>query len=136
MTATVRVVAGILLDAAGRVLIAERPHGAAHGAGYWEFPGGKIERGEAAPAALQRELSEELGISIGPAEPFMQLSHRYPERHVAIGFWLVRRWSGAVQPCDGQRLAWVEPDRLDSSRLLPADAPVVAALRARFGASA
>ncbi|MEO0996641.1 MAG: 8-oxo-dGTP diphosphatase MutT [Pseudomonadota bacterium] len=133
MTAIVQVAAGILLDDADKVLIAERLPGAAHGAGYWEFPGGKVEPGETALAALRRELAEELRIAIGPAEPFMQLSHRYPERHVAIDFWLIRRWDGDVRPCDGQRLAWVDLDGLERARLLPADAPVVTALRAWFG---
>ena len=128
----IHVVAGILRDAGGRVLVAQRLPGR-HGAGLWEFPGGKVAPGEAPRAALDRELDEELGIRVESAEPFLDLEHDYPDRRVALGFWLVTRFAGVPAPREAQPLRWVAVADLDGVGLLPADAPVVAALRAREG---
>lgn len=118
----------MLKNAAGRVLINQRPVGKPW-AGYWEFPGGKTEIGETTLAALKRELHEELGLTVHDAKPWIHLSHDYPEHHVELDVWYVRRYSGEAYGCEGQALAWAKPDELPGWNLLPADAPIVAALR-------
>jgi 8-oxo-dGTP diphosphatase len=125
----IHVVAGILRDRDGRVLIAERPPGK-HGAGFWEFPGGKVGAGESPAAALARELHEELGVRVDAAAPFTSLDHDYPDRHVRLDFWQVHRFSGEPEPRERQRLRWVAVGELGEAGLLPADAPVVALLAA------
>ncbi|HEV2212226.1 MAG TPA: 8-oxo-dGTP diphosphatase MutT, partial [Gammaproteobacteria bacterium] len=124
---SIDVVAAVLRDRAGRVLIAERPAGKPL-AGFWEFPGGKLEPGEPAASALKRELEEELGIAVQGAHRLLHLSHAYPERRVHLDVWRVARYSGTPASHEGQRLAWVAPAELLSWKLLPADAPIVAAL--------
>ncbi len=99
--------------------------------GLWEFPGGKIGAGESAPDALRRELLEELGIELVSFEHFASLEHRYPDRFVALDFYLINAWSGEPQGCEGQRLAWRQPADIDENSLLAADAPVLARLRRR-----
>jgi 8-oxo-dGTP diphosphatase len=120
----VRVVAGILRDDNGCVLIAERIGDQAF-AGLWEFPGGKIRDGEASLSALKREIDEELGIEILQPTLFMSLDHDYPDRSVSIDFYLINDWSNT----HGQALRWVSPDALEEDFLLPADGPVIRALR-------
>jgi len=121
-------VAGILRDTAGRVLIAERvDDGPFHG--LWEFPGGKIGAGESHEAALRRELTEEIGVAPIASEHFMHLSHEYPDRHVLIDFYLVNEWSNVPAGLEGQELRWVPLQELDAETLLPADLPVVDALK-------
>jgi len=122
------VAAGILCDSSGCVLIAERlGDGPFHG--MWEFPGGKIGADETAPEALLRELAEELGIEVTVCAPFMNLRHEYDDRTVTIEFFVVSAWNGEPVGREGQALRWVERDQLDSVALLPADEPVIAALR-------
>lgn len=122
------VAAGILRQANGRVLIAERLGGGPFN-GLWEFPGGKIGDGETAAAALVRELAEELGIHVVATDPFMELCHDYPDRTVRLEFFLVTDWLGEPVGREGQGLRWIDTAGLDATELLPADAPVVAALR-------
>ena len=122
------VVAAALYDAAGRVLIAQRPPGS-HQAGRWEFPGGKVAHGESEGAALARELREELGVEVQACRPFMRLEHRYPDRHVELSLWIVERFSGSPRALDGQQLRWVAPPLLGHEDLLEADRPFVEALR-------
>jgi 8-oxo-dGTP diphosphatase len=123
------VVACALIDADGRVLIAERPAGKAL-AGLWEFPGGKIERGERPEEALIRELNEELGITVREAclAPLTFASHRYPEFHLLMPLYVCRRWEGTATAREGQRLAWVRPNRLRDYPMPPADIPLIAHL--------
>jgi 8-oxo-dGTP diphosphatase len=122
-----QVVAGILCGRDGHVLIAERlGDGPFHG--MWEFPGGKIAAGESAGAALARELREEIGISLRASEHFMSLEHSYPDRHVAIDFYLVTAWENAPVGLEGQELRWLPIEELPNAPLLPADEPVVNAL--------
>jgi mutator protein MutT len=123
------VVAAAVIDVAGRVLIAQRPPGK-HLAGGWEFPGGKLEPGEDRRAGLARELREELGISlIASPRPLIRVRHAYDYGNVLIDMWVVRQYLG--EPCglDGQALRWCTRDELESVELLPADGPIVAALR-------
>jgi mutator protein MutT len=116
-------------DAAGRVLIAQRPKGT-HLAGGWEFPGGKLEPGEDRSKGLARELREELGISIiGTPRPLIRVRHSYPSREVLIDMWVVKRYDGEPRGLEGQALRWCTQDELATAELLPADKPIVAALR-------
>jgi len=119
---------GILADDHGRVLLSERRAGT-HGAGEWEFPGGKVEPGEALADALARELHEELGVAVKEARPLIRVRHRYAERSVVLDTWRVTAWRGDLQALEGQRLAWVAVDRLHQWPLMAADGPIVTALR-------
>ena len=124
------VAAGILCDPKGRILIAERlGDGPFHG--MWEFPGGKIAPGETSPQALSRELAEELGIEVTECSSFMSLRHEYDDRTVSIEFFFVSDWNSDPVGREGQELRWVPAELLDADELLPADKPVVAALRQR-----
>ena len=123
------VAAGILCDPAGRVLISERQCDGPFN-GLWEFPGGKIADGEQALEALQRELHEELGIEVTEASAYMQLHHEYPDRTVDLEFFMVTVWQGEPTGLEGQGLRWIHPSDLNPDMLLPADYPVVDALRA------
>ena len=125
-----RVVAAVLEDDAGRVLLAQRPPGKAL-AGRWEFPGGKVAADESAHAAIVRELREEIGIEAGDAERLMYYAAVYPERTIWLDVWVIRDWSGQPRGLDAQSLEWVEPSRLREHDILEADAPIVAALSRR-----
>jgi 8-oxo-dGTP diphosphatase len=123
------VVAGVLHDGDGRLLLAQRPAGRAH-AGLWEFPGGKLEPGETPLAALARELLEELGIELHEAAPLVCAT--WPGSGgppVRLEAWTVGRWTGTPEGLDGQGLAWVPPAELERWPMPPADRPVVTALR-------
>lgn len=126
----VRVVAGLVFDAQGRVLIAQRPASKAL-AGRWEFPGGKIEADEAPLAALTRELHEEIGIDVAGATRVMHYAAIYPVRTIWLDVWHVTAWGGQPQGREHQALAWVEPGRLGEHDILEADAPIVAWLARR-----
>ena len=127
---TVLVVAVALIDADGRVLLAQRPPGK-HLAGLWEFPGGKVHPGETPEAALIRELVEELGIDVEASclAPFTFASFAYPDFHLLMPLYVCRKWSGIPTAREGQRLTWVRPARLADYPMPPADVPLVAALR-------
>jgi mutator protein MutT len=124
----IHVVAGAVIDANRRVLIAQRPAGK-NLAGGWEFPGGKLESGEARADGLARELREEIGIVIRQPRPLLRLRHLYPYGEVLLDVWVVRRYSGKPRGLDGQRLRWCRHAELASAELLPADRPIIAALR-------
>lgn len=126
----VLVVAVALVDADGRVLIAERPAGKSM-AGLWEFPGGKVGANEAPEAALIRELKEELDIDVHESclAPLSFASHAYDGFHLLMPLYVCRVWKGIVRPAEGQRLRWVRPDALDGIAMPPADKPLIAALR-------
>lgn len=122
------VAVGIVRDATGRVLVARRPEGR-HMAGYWEFPGGKVAPGEGVPAALARELHEELGIHVaGTATPLIRLSFSYPDRQVLLDVREVAVFEGTPRACEGQQLDWCEPRALYEHPMLPANRPIVDAL--------
>jgi 8-oxo-dGTP diphosphatase len=134
----IQVVAGILRDAHGRVLLAERKNDRPF-SGFWEFPGGKSDRDETPEVALCRELAEELGIEITSFERLTSKDHDYHDRLVHIDFFLVTEWRAQVRAMDGQALYWVLPQEIDKSTILPADVSVVDLLRSRpdsFAASA
>ena len=123
----VEVVAGILIAADQRFLMASRPPGKVY-AGYWEFPGGKVEAGETARAALERELDEELGIHVTRAEPWLVREFSYPHARVRIRFFRVTRWDGQPRPREGQQFAWQEAGATAVTPMLPANGPVLRAL--------
>lgn len=124
----VPIVAGCVSNALGEILVCQRP---AHKSypGEWEFPGGKVERGESPQQALERELNEELGIRITACRPLIRLRHVYPELAVEIDSWLVTAFDGAVRLSEHPAIAWVHPDELPRWKLLAADRPIVSALR-------
>jgi mutator protein MutT len=124
----IHVVAGAIADADGRVLIAQRPRGR-HMAGRWEFPGGKLTEGEDPYTGLQRELSEELGVTVRAARPLIRLRHQYPDRRVLLDVWQVTAFDGEPQALESQALAWARPDELPQHDLLEADRAIVTALR-------
>ena len=128
MESAIHVVAGVLHDAHGRVLLAQRPAGK-HLAGLWEFPGGKCESGEAGVDALARELREEIGITVESARPLIAIPHRYPEKHIVLDVWHVLAYSGVPHAGEGQPLAWVEIADLGRIAMPQADRPVASALR-------
>ncbi len=130
-----RVVAGALRNGRGDVLIADRPAGR-HLAGRWEFPGGKVAAGESDQQALERELHEELGVTVRDSAWVMTLCHDYPERSVELVLFDVARFDGEPQPRDGQRLKWVALSALGAEDILEADRPFIAALQRRATGSA
>jgi 8-oxo-dGTP diphosphatase len=119
-----------LIDADGRVLLAQRPPGKSL-AGLWEFPGGKVDPGETPEAALIRELHEELGIDTWKSclAPLSFASHSYDDFHLLMPLFACRRWNGTPAPREGQTLAWVRPDRLRDYPMPPADLPLIPILR-------
>jgi 8-oxo-dGTP diphosphatase len=125
--AIVRVAAAVIVGPDGRVLLAQRPPGKAY-AGYWEFPGGKLEAGESPRRALDRELSEELGIEVRRAAPWLVQRYRYPHAHVELHFFRVFEWDGEPVGRDGQAFAWQTPGRFEVEPLLPANTSVLRAL--------
>jgi 8-oxo-dGTP diphosphatase len=127
----VLVAACALVDADGRVLLAQRPQGKPM-AGLWEFPGGKVESSERPEETLIRELEEELGIVVREPclAPLTFASHAYPDFHLLMPLYVCRRWEGTVTPREGQALAWVRPNRLRDYEMPPADVPLVSHLMA------
>jgi len=125
----VLVAACALIDADGRVLIAQRPQGKAM-AGLWEFPGGKVESGERPEESLIRELNEELGIDVKEEclAPLTFASHLYPHFHLLMPLYVCRRWDGFVQGREGQKLRWVRPADLREYPMPPADEPLISHL--------
>ncbi len=124
----IRVAAGILRAADGRVLITQRPADKPQG-GFWEFPGGKIAAGETPLQGLVRELREELGIAVLVARHLVNYSHDYPDKRVHLHIWIVPVWSGEPAGLELQPLAWRLPHELLGHGLLPADARIVELLR-------
>jgi 8-oxo-dGTP diphosphatase len=124
------VTAVALIDADGRVLLAQRPTGKSL-AGLWEFPGGKVEPGETPEAALIRELHEELGIDTWASclAPLTFASHSYPDFHLLMPLFACRRWQGTPQAREGQTLAWVRANALKDYPMPPADIPLIPILR-------
>jgi 8-oxo-dGTP diphosphatase len=126
-TEVVEVAAGVIQRPDGSFLLAQRPNGKVY-AGYWEFPGGKAQVGEPAEAALARELHEELGIDVEIAYPWITRVFTYPHATVRLKFFRVTRWGGEPHPREDQAIAWQAPGHNVVSPMLPANAPVLAAL--------
>ena len=128
MAGAMHVMAGVMLDPQGRVLLAQRPPGK-HLAGLWEFPGGKLETGEPPADGLVRELREELGVEAVVGEPLIRVPWRYGERSLLLDARLVRRWQGEPESLDGQALRWCEPASVELDLLAPADRHILRALQ-------
>jgi 8-oxo-dGTP diphosphatase len=116
------VAVGILMKPNGDVLLGSRPPGKPY-AGYWEFPGGKVETGEAILEALKREFAEEIGVRIISAEPWCGVEHVYPHAHVRLHFFISREWQGEPRALEGQQLAW--QGQLQLEPILPATIPLL-----------
>lgn len=116
------VAVGILMKPNGDVLLGQRPNGKPY-AGYWEFPGGKVEPGESVLDALKREFAEEIGVAILSAEPWCGIEHVYPHAHVRLHFYISRDWQGEPQSLEGQQLAW--QGSVDVEPVLPATIPLL-----------
>lgn len=127
-----KVVAAVLVNRQGEVLIAQRPPGKWQ-EGRWEFPGGKLEPGEGEEQAVRRELREELGVEIDVTQRIAGCSHDYGDRQVDMGLWLVLRHAGEPRGLDGQALKWVALGQLRNEDLLEADLPLIAVLEAALG---
>jgi 8-oxo-dGTP diphosphatase len=121
------VAAAVLTQPDGRVLLAQRPPGKVY-AGYWEFPGGKVEPGEALEAALARELHEELGIVVSRSCRWITRIFEYPHATVRLNFFRVFEWQGEPHPHEGQVFSWQLPDAVEVAPLLPANSPILKAL--------
>ena len=123
------VVAVALVDRDNRILIAQRPEGKQL-AGYWEFPGGKIDAGERPETSLIRELNEELGITVSEdcLAPLTFASHAYEDFHLLMPLYVCRKWQGMVQGRENQQLKWVRARDLREYKLPPADIPLIAPL--------
>ena len=121
------VVAGVIRDPQGRVLLAQRPPGK-HLAGTWEFPGGKLESGESPLAGMARELDEELGIRVHASRPFLSLTHAYPEKTVRLLLREVTDWDGEPHSREGQPIAWFTLDEMHDLAMPAADRPMLKAL--------
>jgi len=119
----VDVAVGVLIDARGRFLLTSRPAGKVY-AGHWEFPGGKVEPGETIEQALRRELHEELGITIGPAEPWQVELMDYPHARVRLHFCKVHAWQGEFEMREGQAMAWQDLP-VQVAPVLPGTVPVL-----------
>ena len=127
---TVLVSAVVLVDADGRVLLAQRPEGKSM-AGLWEFPGGKVEAGETPEAALIRELGEELAIDTAESclAPLSFVSHAYDDFHLLMLVYVCRKWKGTPQPVEGSELTWARAARLRDYDMPPADLPLIAVIQ-------
>jgi 8-oxo-dGTP diphosphatase len=126
-TRRIEVAAAVVLREDGRFLLAQRPAGKPY-AGYWEFPGGKVEGSESADAALSRELHEELGIEVEQAYPWITRDYDYPHAAVRLRFFRVAAWRGTLHGRESQQFAWQSPEALTVAPLLPANGPILRAL--------
>ena len=128
------VVCVALIDKDGRILVNLRPKGKVM-AGFWEFPGGKVEPHETPENALIRELEEELGINTWDSclAPLTFASHNYKEFHLLMPLYICRKWQGIIKPRENQELKWCYPNQLMNIKMLPADIPLIAHLRDLVG---
>ena len=124
MHTRITVAAGVLRREDGRVLVARRPRGK-HMAGAWEFPGGKVRQGETPRRTLDRELREELGISVRRSTELMNYEQQYPDRLVELHFFAVEDYDGSPGGREGQEICWEYPENLGALGFLPADRPLV-----------
>jgi 8-oxo-dGTP diphosphatase len=127
VTPILEVAAAVIERPDGAFLLACRPQGKPY-PGYWEFPGGKIEPGESARAAIERELAEELGIRVREATPWLTRVYAYTHATVRLRFFRVVAWEGDPRPLEDQAIAWQQPGKPDVAPMLPANGPVLAAL--------
>ncbi|MEO8443171.1 MAG: Nudix family hydrolase [Betaproteobacteria bacterium] len=125
--ARIEVVAAVIFNERSEFLLAQRPPGKVY-AGYWEFPGGKVERGEDAATALKRELHEELGIDVTRAYPWLTRDFDYPHADVRLRFFRVHGWSGELHGRELQQFTWQSTANIAVAPLLPANGPILRGL--------
>jgi 8-oxo-dGTP diphosphatase len=118
------VAVGVLIRNDGAVLLADRPAGKPY-AGYWEFPGGKVESGESVDQALARELAEELGVAVRSSLPWVTMEYDYPHAYVRLHFRRIHEWTGAPRSVEGQQLLFLSPAEPPPTPLLPAALPAM-----------
>jgi 8-oxo-dGTP diphosphatase len=123
----VEVAAAVMVNGRGEFLLAQRPPGKVY-AGYWEFPGGKVEPGESAVAALKRELHEELGIEVEAAYPWLTREFDYAHAAVTLRFFRVLDWRGELHGREQQQFAWQSIGNVNVTPILPANGPILRAL--------
>lgn len=128
MSTVIHVVAAVLVNAVGEILVSRR-HVHAHQGGLWEFPGGKVEPGEDVRQALRREILEELGLEVVAARPLIRVPHRYPDQRVLLDVWRVTIFHGEAHGREGQALRWMAPERLGELAFPAANAPIITAAR-------
>ena len=128
----VHVAVGVIVNSEGEVCIARRPEGK-HLAGLWEFPGGKVEPDENVFNALQRELNEELAITINAAEPLIKIDFHYPEKSVCLDVHIVQDFSGVAHGREGQEVRWVKKDALEEYQFPEANVAILDAVLNRDG---
>jgi len=133
LTKVIQVAVAVMTKPNGEYLLASRPDGKGW-AGWWEFPGGKVEKDEAPEAALSRELQEELGVTPTKIQAWIKRRYDYPAtkddvaKTVLLHFYFVLAWEGEPAPLEGQTLAWQHPQKRNVSPVLPANAPIMHAL--------
>lgn len=118
------VAVGVLINEQGEFLLASRPEGKSY-AGFWEFPGGKIEVGEDAHTALVRELQEEMGITATQTKPWIEKNFDYPHAKVTLFFFHVTQWEGDIMACEQQSFLWQDPNNITADPILPANEPIL-----------
>jgi len=124
----IHVAAAVIRNNRGEILIAKRPDDK-HQGGLWEFPGGKVEQGEMAEQALQRELYEEVGITVTGCQPLIKIHHDYPDKSVLLDVWLVEHFTGDAHGREGQPVRWVSPDDITDYTFPEANIPIMKACR-------
>lgn len=127
MSEPLHVAVGVIQDSLGRVLVARRS-AQQHQGGLWEFPGGKVEKGESVRDALHRELYEELGIEVNLAYPFTLIDYRYTDLHVLLDVWRVKRFTGVPMARESQPLEWRNVSELDQDEFPAANRQIIQAL--------
>lgn len=128
MTKVVHVAVGVIKGKDGRILVAKRPENR-HMGGLWEFPGGKVEKGETVAAALARELEEEVGVGFKHCQPLIQITHHYPDKSVLLETCLVSGLTGEASGCEGQAIKWVAPAELNTLTFPEANKPIITAVQ-------
>jgi len=128
MNKSVHVAVGVIVNEANEILIALRPE-ASHQGGLWEFPGGKVEAGEIVEAALDRELNEELGISVLSYRPLLKIHHTYSDKSVLLDVWWVNSFSGVATGREGQPIRWIKIDELSQYSFPTANRDIVSAIQ-------
>ena len=123
----IEVVAAVIRDADGKILIAKR-RSDKHQGDKWEFPGGKVEQGESRRSALFRELHEELGIEIGHSSRLISIYHEYPDKSIYLDVYEVTQWQGEASGKEGQPIEWVAPENLGQFEFPEANAPIIEAV--------